>query len=336
MDIQNTLFELLDASGITGAEDPAADVAAKMLANYMPVRRDTLGSVIGEMDGEGDGILLDAHLDRIGLIVTGITDEGFIKVSKCGGVDLRTLACHEVTILGKEPVYGVVVSTPPHLSKGEGEVPEWKNVSIDVGMSGEKAKEKISIGDRVLLIGKPRKMLGNRVCGAALDDRAGMVVLLRTLDILREKGVQKKLTVVFSVQEEVTGGGAKGAAFQSDDATAIAVDVSFATAPDITAIEGKPLGKGPMIGISSALSLSVSDKLQTLAKKNNIPYSLEVMGSKTGTNAEDYGFSKCGKKVGLVSVPIRNMHTSVEICDLQDIENAAQLLALFVESEGEV
>lgn len=332
--LEETLELLLRAPGITGAEDNAANVVADMLSEYMPVRRDALGSVIGEKEGTGEGILLDAHLDQIGLIVTSVTDEGFVKVSKCGGADIRTMACHEVMILGKEQLYGVVTSTPPHLLKGEDSAPSWEDISIDVGLSGDVAKEKISIGDRVLLLGKVRKMLGNRICAPAIDDRAGIAVILRALEILKEKKSDKKITVVFSVQEEVTGGGAKGAAFQSDDATAIAVDVSFATAPDISPIVSKPLGNGPMIGISSALNLSISEKLQAIAKENDIPFSLEVMGSKTGTNAEDYAFTKCGKKTGLVSIPIRNMHTSVELCDLDDLENAAKLLALFVESEG--
>ena len=300
----------------------------------MPTRRDTLGSVIGEQEGEGGGILLDAHLDQIGLFVTAVTDDGFVKVSKCGGADIRTLACQSVVIHGREPVRGLVVSTPPHLKKGGNDVPKWEDIAIDTGLSGEKANKLIAAGDRVQLLGAPRELLGSRISAAALDDRAGMVVILRALDILRDKGVRKKLTVVFSVQEEITGGGAIGAAFQSDDAAAIAVDVSFASAPGIPELKTKPLSGGVMIGVSPTLTQSVTERLVKLAQENSVPYNLEPMGGKTGTNAEDYAFSKCGRRAGLLSVPIRNMHTCVEVCDLDDVEAAAKLLALFVEKEG--
>ena len=336
MELKETLFALLSAPGITGAEDDAAAVASRLLSAYMPVRRDTLGSVIGESEGEGDGVILDAHLDQIGLFVTAVTDEGFVKVSKCGGADVRTMACHEVRILGREPVYGVVVSTPPHLKKDGDDALKWEDVAIDVGMSAERARALISAGDRVQLSGKPREMLNGRICAAALDDRAGVAAILRALEILKEKNVRRKMTVVFSVQEETSGGGARTAAFQSDDASAIAVDVSFAGAPGLSETQTKPMGKGTMIGVSPSLSRKVSDKLIALAKENGIPYCLEPMGGKTGTNAEDYAFSKCGRKTGLLSIPIRNMHTSVEVCDLRDLEATAQLMALYVEGEGQV
>lgn len=335
MELREMLFELLSAPGITGAEDDAAAVAARLLSQYMPVRRDTLGSVIGETDGEGSGVIFDAHLDQIGLFVTAVTDDGFIKISKCGGADVRTMACHEVRILGKEPVYGVVVSTPPHLKKDADETLKWEDVAIDVGLSVERARAVISPGDRVQLLGSPREMLNGRISAAALDDRAGIAAILRALEILKEKNIKRKLTVVFSVQEETSGGGAIAAAFQSDDAAAIAVDVSFACAPGLSPLETKPMGKGTMIGLSPSLSRSVSERLISLAKENGIAYNLEPMGGKTGTNAEDYAFSKCGRRTGLLSIPIRNMHTSVEVCDLRDLEATAQLLALYAEKEGQ-
>lgn len=335
MELKETLFALLSAPGVTGAEDDAAAVASRLLSAFMPVRRDTLGSVIGETDGDGNGVTLDAHLDQIGLFVTAVTDEGFVKVSKCGGADVRTMACHEVRILGKEPLYGVVVSTPPHLKKDKDDAPKWEDVAIDVGLSAERARALITPGDRVQLIGKPREMLNGRISAAALDDRAGIAAILRALEILKEKNIRRKITVVFSVQEETSGGGAKTAAFQSDDGTAIAIDVSFASAPGLSDTETKPMGKGTMIGLSPSLTRSVSNRLIALAKQNTIPYQLEPMGGGTGTNAEDYGFSKCGMKTGLLSIPIRNMHTNVEVCDLRDIEATAQLLALYIEGEGQ-
>ena len=335
MNLKELLFELLDAPGISGAEDGAAEVASNCLSRYMTVTRDTLGSVIGTTDGDGDGVLLDAHLDQIGLFVTSVSDAGFVKVAACGGADLRTMACQPVRVLSKEPLYGVVTSTPPHLRKDADEAPKWEDVAIDVGLPAEKARAIIRPGDRVQLLGAPRELLNGRISAAAIDDRAGIAAILRALDILKERGVRKKLTVVFSVQEEVTGGGAKGAGFASDAATAIAVDVSFATDPLVSEKDGKPLSCGPLIGVAPPLDARIGDTLETLAKERNIPYEIEAMGGGTGTNAEDYAFARCGKRTGLVSIPIRNMHTTVEVCDLKDVENTAQLLAAFIEKEGE-
>ncbi len=335
MNLKETLFELLAAPGITGAEDDAAAVASRCLSRYMTVTRDALGSVVGTADGEGDGVLLDAHLDQIGLFVTSVSDAGFVKVAKCGGADARTMACQPVTVLSKEPLYGVVISTPPHLRKEEDDAPKWEDVAIDVGLAADEARAIIRPGDRVQLCGAPRELLNGRISAAAIDDRAGIAAILRALDILETRGVRKKLTVVFSVQEEITGGGAKGAGFASDAATAIAVDVSFATDPLVSEREGKPLGCGALIGVAPSLSADVSETLIRLAETREIPHEIEAMSGGTGTNAEDYAFARCGRKTGLVSIPIRNMHTSVEVCDLQDIEYTAQLLAAYIEKEGE-
>ncbi len=330
-EVYGLLTKLIGATGVSGMESDAASVAEKELSKYMSVRRDALGNVIGEQQNAKDSILLDAHIDQIGMIVTAIADDGFIKIDKCGGMDMRVLSSHEVVINGKEEVYGVITSVPPHLLKDEKSVPKWSDISVDVGMSAQKARELISVGDRVTFIGGERKLLSDHITAPSIDDRAGVAAILRTLSILKERNCNKNVSVVFSVQEEVTGAGATAGAYQSDAHTAIAVDVSFATCPDVSDEKGKPLGSGPLVGISPVITKSVSDTLISLAKENSIPYETEVMGSRTGTNTENYALSKGGRKTGLVSIPIRNMHTAVEVCKLSDIENTAQLLALYIE-----
>lgn len=330
-EVYELLSKLIDGNGVSGQEADAADIAEKELSKYMNVRRDALGNVIGETENSENCILLDAHIDQIGMIVTAVTDDGFIKVDKCGGTDIRILSSHEVVVNGKEPVYGIVTSVPPHIAKDEKSVPKWQDISIDVGLSREKARELISVGDRVTFIPSERKLLSDNYSAPSIDDRAGVAAILRALSILKEKNCKRNVSVVFSVQEEVTGAGASAGAYQSDAKTAIAVDVSFATCPDVSDEKGKPLGSGPLVGISPVISKSVSDTFISLAKENGIPYEIEVMGSRTGTNTENYALSKGGRKTGLVSIPIRNMHTAVEVCKLSDIENTAQLLALYIE-----
>ena len=334
-EVYELLMRLTDGKGVSGLENDAADIAEKELSKYMKTRRDVLGNVIGECGNSKNSILLDAHIDQIGMIVTAVTDEGFVKVSKCGGTDMRVLASQEVVINGKCDVYGVITSVPPHLSKDEKSVPEWENIAVDTGLSGEKARELISVGDRVMFVPGIKRLIADCVTAPSIDDRAGVAAILRALSILKEKNCERDITVIFSVQEEVTGAGATIGGYQSDAKTAIAVDVSFATCPDVSDEKGKPIGSGPLVGISPVITKSVSDKLMSLAKEHNIPFETEIMGGGTGTNTENYALSGCGRKTGLLSIAIRNMHTAVEMCRLSDIEYTAQLLALYIE-KGEI
>lgn len=331
-EISAMLEALCNAKGVSGAENEAAIIASEMLSKYMPVSTDALGSVTGRKEGNGPHILLDAHLDQIGLIITAVDGDGFLKFTKCGGADRRVLAAAEVTVHGKEKLFGVVTSTPPHLAKPEdaSKALPFDAMAIDVGLSKEAAEKLVSAGDRVTFNGGYHKLLGNRISSPSVDDRAGVAAVLRSLEILEEKGVDCNLSVMFSVQEETGGSGAKAAAFAAEADEAIAVDVSFASAPSVSAEKYASLGKGTMIGFAPSLDYAMSKKLETIAKRENIPYQPEVMGGKTGTNCDDIQVAGKGVKTALLSVPLRNMHTACEVCDLKDIENTARLMAEYI------
>ena len=329
------IIELLEklclADGTPGNETAAADIASDIIGKYMDVSVDRMGNVIARQIGSGVHFLLDAHIDRIGMVVTSITDDGFVKVGSCGGVDTRTFDSAEVVIYGQKPVYGVISAIPPHLAKsGENKASDITDVVIDVGMNKETAEKYITPSDRVVLKSKFNELLSSRVCCAALDDRAGVLSLILAVDMLKEKSVKPNLTVVFSVCEETGGSGAKTSSFAASADEAIAVDVSFATAPDVNAEEAGELSKGPMIGFSSTLDYNMSKKLVAVAEKNNIEYQKEIMGSRTGTNADSIAVSGLGVKMGLVSIPLRNMHTQSEIVDIQDIKNTAKLICEYI------
>ena len=164
-------------------------------------------------------------------------------------------------------------------------------------------------------------------CGA-LDDRSGIAVLLRALELIKGKP-HKKVTVVCSSREETSGGGAKAAAFNSDADEIIAVDVSFAKTPDSKAEECGILGKGPMIGISPSLSYEFGEELVRVAEKNDIPYQLEVMGGRTGTNLDGMTTERGGIKSALISIPQKYMHTGIEVVSVTDIELCARLIAAY-------
>ncbi|MBQ7102223.1 MAG: M20/M25/M40 family metallo-hydrolase, partial [Clostridia bacterium] len=246
------------------------------------------------------------------------------------------LAAAEVTVHGKQDVYGVITSTPPHLSKGsDGKAPEIADIAVDIGMSKDEAKKIISIGDRITMNGDIEKMLGERVCGAALDDRSGVAAILRCLEILGGKVKELPIAVMFSSCEETGSAAAKAGTFNAAPDEAIAVDVSFARAPGIKESVRAELGKGTMIGYAPSLSFELSRKLEDLAKEKSIAYQTEVMGSSTGTNADDMVTAGKGTKMALLSIPQRNMHTQAEVVDLRDIEATAQLMAAYIlEREG--
>lgn len=331
-EVSALLEQLCSANGVSGAENSAADVASQLLEKYAEVTVDPLGSVIGVKDGNGIHIMLDAHLDQIGLIVTAVDEDGFIKVSGVGGVDERVLSGAEVTVHGKEKLYGVIMSTPPHLLSSE-EASKFRKIdeiAIDTALCAEEVKESVSLGDRVTFNGKFNRMLGNRISSPSVDDRAGVASILRCLQLLEGKECPCKITVSFSVQEETGGSGAQTAAFASQADEAIAVDVSFASAPGLSTEKYASLGKGPMIGYAPLLDCEMSNALKALAERSGIPYQLEVMGRRTGTNCDNIQTAGKGIKTALISVPLRNMHTAVEVCDLEDIENTAKLMAEYI------
>lgn len=335
-EVSALLKALCEAKGVSGAENRAADVAAEMLKKYMPVSIDALGSVTGTTDGDGVHILLDAHLDQIGLVVTAVDADGFLKVAKCGGADRRVLAASEVTVHGKKDIFGVITSTPPHLSSPDSanKADNFDEISVDIGMNKEEASKLVIPGDRITFNGKYSELLGSRICSPSVDDRAGVAAILRCLELIKDKKLNCKISVLFSVQEETGGSGAQAGAFASAPDEAIAVDVSFASAPGVSGEKYASLGEGTMIGYAPSLDYAMSSKLAELAKGRDIPHQLEVMGGKTGTDCDQIQVSGKGVKTALLSVPLRNMHTACEICDLADIESTARLMAEYITERG--
>lgn len=333
--MKELLLQLCAPAGVSGAEKPAAQEAAEALSAFAQVHTDASGNVIGEIAGHGPHILLDAHIDQVGMVVTGVDAEGFLRIDKCGGIDIRTLAGHEVTVWGREPLYGVVCSTPPHLSKQEDQsITDITEMAIDIGLSAEAAREKVHPGDRVTLRRSPKKLLGGQISSPSLDDRAGVAAVLRCLALLQEQKADCRLTVVFSTQEEVGGGSAGCASFAARAEEGIAVDVSFAMTPDAPRHKCAQLGKGTMIGIAPTLNAAMSRQLEEIARKEGISYQTEVMNGKTGTNADEMAAAGAGMRMGVLSIPLRYMHMGIEVIDPQDVESTAWLLAAYILERG--
>ena len=330
------IFELSEANGTPGAEDEISNIIEKHVSSFAEVKRDRFGNVTAYLPAGKKTVLLDAHMDRIGMIVTGIEDGGFLRVAKCGGMDARILAAQDVTVWGREPVYGVVTSTPPHLSTPEDakKAKDFDEILIDTGMSKREAERLISQGDRITVRCPHGELENGRIFGAALDDRAGCAAIIRAAELVAETKERPSVQLLFSAQEETGGDGAVTGSFNIDADECIAVDVSFADAPDMPSEKCSKLNKGPMIGIAPVLDYRISQRLKAIAEEKEIPYQLELMGDSTGTNADHIAISKGGVRTGLVSIPQRNMHTGVEIIALDDVENSARLIAEYILGGG--
>lgn len=339
MDLRETLRELCEATGLSGWEQGASEVAEKYLRAYtQEVRRDVMGSLIGHIPGKGRKILLDAHMDEIGMVVTAVDENGFLKVAKSGGVDLRMLLGSEVTVWAEGgPLYGVFCCRPPHLitsSEDYAKAPELTELAIDIGYSGQRARELVMPGDKITFRRNFNELTDDKVTCKSLDDRAGVASILYCLDLLKDEKHDCDITVLFSVQEEVGTRGAGAGTFGIMPEEAIAVDVSFALTPDSPRHKCGDLGKGPMIGVSPILSRRMSNDFQRLAKENKIPYQMEIMGGETGTNADAISITGAGVETGLLSIPLRYMHSPVEVVTLEDVENTGGLIAQYILSIG--
>ncbi len=332
MKLKENLIKLSNAVGI-GNVDTAAVLAADELSKYADTTKNGL-NVIGKMTGEDNRtLLLEAHIDEVGFIVTDVDEQGFLTVKNCGGIDLRALPARAVTIHGKRDIVGVFCATPPHLAKGDVKFDDIAALKIDT-LLGESAREVVSVGDFVTYKAEAQELINNTVTGKSLDNRAGVCCLLELARRLNGKALPFNVVFALTDQEELGHRGAKTAAFGIDADEAIVLDVSFADAPDVAAKDCGKLHGGGMIGISPILDKALTNRLVSIAKDNDIPYQLEVMGSTTGTNSDVISISKSGVRTGLVSIPLRNMHTDVEIVSLDDLTAVCDLIEQYIFKGG--
>ena len=323
------LKELTQTVGVSGCEENIAALLREKLSSYGDVTVDNMNNVFCTF-GEGYHFLLDAHLDEIGLIVTDITDDGFIKFSNCGGIDARPLPAMEVSVWGREEVKGVISTLPPHLQSASDEkkIPKLSELAIDTGLTKDKLEKLVSLGDRITFKRNFTPLLNGLVSASCLDDRSGVAAILMCLDELKNLGC--KVTVMFSSQEEVGTRGAKVGPYAKSVDEAISVDVSFALTPGCDKSECGELSNGAMIGFSPILDKEISRNLVDAAEKNNIPYQCEIMSGRTGTNADVISISEKGIKTALISIPEKYMHQRVEVVDTADVESVSRLICAYI------
>ena len=329
MDLKELVCKLAGIDGVSGDESRIAAFCKELLEKYTEDVCIKNGNVIAHFGKkeEKPHIMLDAHLDRVGMVVTDFKD-GFVKASPVGGLDMRIMPAQRVTVHGKEDIKGIVCTLPPHLSK-EKKVMDRDELWVDTGL--DKAEKYISYGDTISYDSPCTPLLGTRVCGAGLDDRAGIAVIFEIAELLKDENIP--FTVLLSTGEEVNERGAATGGYVIDPDIAVEFDVSFAMCGGEKASKCGKLGGGAMIGFSPVLDREISLKLRAIAEEKGIPYKAEVMSGTTGTNADRFSICREGQRAATISIPLRYMHTPAEVVDTEDIKACARLAAEFMRRE---
>jgi endoglucanase len=334
------LTALLTATGPSGNETDPARVWREACEPWATeVAADVVGSSRALVAGTADGptLAIIGHIDEIGLIVSHVDDEGFLRFGQVGGWDPLILVGQRMRVMTRNgPVPGVIGRKPIHLLKDEDrkQVPEIKALHIDIGAKdGEEARGLVRIGDVAVIDADPVEFRNGRVVSRALDNRVGCYVAAEAARLVSERGGAPGDVVALAVaQEETTFAGSRTSAFSLYPDVAIAVDVTFATDQpgiELGEITKHTLGSGPVIVRGTTLHPRVFELLHDAAEDENIPFTLESSGRGTGTDADAVHLSRAGIPTGLVSVPLRYMHSAVEMVSVDDADNAARLIAAF-------
>ena len=338
MSLADKIKKLTNAYGVSGDEFRISKIAAELMAPYCDrVEIDDFGNVLGYRDCGIPGaktVMLDAHIDQIGFLITEVTEEGFLRFTTVGGVDQRMLLGSELTILTKKgPILGIVAAIPPHLQKDGDDkksvpIPE---MVVDIGMTGEQAKKVVRVGDYMAFANDAMELQGDALCGKAFDDRACLVCLLHTMDLLQGKPLAVNVVVSASTKEETGFQGGISAGFKVQPDYAIAVDVTHARTGDAPQVIVK-LGDGPNVDMGSNSNPKFAKRVIEVARAKQIPHIVTSCPAGSGTNAWPIQMQGQGVTTLVVSLPLKYMHSPVEMLRMSDVKNVGKLLAAFIET----
>ena len=333
---------LSNMRGISGYEYRINENIKDMLSGFCDdAKIDNLGNVIAvKKCGKENAkkVLIEAHIGEIGLMVSDIDENGFISIVNVGGIDPRILPSAEVIIHGKRDIKGVIGAKPPHLLE-DGEADKsskMKDMAIDTGLSPDEVKSLVSIGDSITMAVSCTELMGDQLTGKSLDDRACAAAVITVLKNLQKINLSVDVYAVFAAKEEVGGFGAMTATYNINPDIAIAIDVCHGITPD-NSKDAYEIGEGCVITIGPNIHPKISDRLINTAKEYNIRHQLEVEGGNTGTDAWVMQVVGEGIPTGLLSVPLKYMHTTVETISVSDAVSVSNLLTFFLQNlDGEM
>ncbi len=335
--IQEILKTLVSCPTVSGKESKEFKTINELASPYFDlIECDTVGNIILTKLSSKDNakkLLLDAHFDVIGLMVTKIHENGFLSVCNIGGIDARILPSGEVTIHGKEDIYGVIVSTPPHLKSGDSTVPKIESILIDTGYKKEELEKVVSIGDTITINGEYMEMENGYIMSSYLDNRSCATACIHAISCVERCQLEYDVYIVISAGEETGRMQTRVASFNIEPDIVITTDVNFAKEPSVEARHSIECKKGPSVDISALTDRDLSRGIINLAKKNNIPCQVVVEPSGTGTNNDILSITGKGARNVVMSLPLKSMHTTCESVNLEDIKHLSNILSLIAKTK---
>ncbi len=353
MEVISLLKQLSEADGLSGHEEPVRELLRQIWQPFVDeIREGKLGSLIALKRGTGSEgstelaevprpkLMLAAHMDEIGLMVTGV-EKGFLRFTRVGGTDRRVLLGLEVVVHGRRDrsaersrrsLPGIVVTRPPHVLSVEERkktVP-WDKLFVDVGLPAEEVERLVTVGDLISIQREMVELKNRRVAGKAMDNRACVAVVTLALEQLAGVRHAWDVFAVATVQEETGLKGAITSAYGLAPDLAVALDATFGKHPGVTEVDGFPLGEGPTVGIGPNFHPGLVTRLKEVAEAHEIPYQVEPLPGDSGTDAWAIQVTREGVPTALISIPVRYMHQPVETLAAQDVERAGRLLAAFI------
>lgn len=328
---------LSEMCAVSGHEERISEKIVKLFDQYCDVVcTDNLGNVIAvkkSKNSNGQKVMIEAHMDEIGLMVTDIDDKGFLYFAPVGGIDARILPANEVVVHGSEDIFGVIGAKPPHvLTQAEmGETIPIDKLYIDTGFDAESVKKIVSVGDTVTFGNKFLQLKNGVVSTKSQDDRSSVAVLVMLMRRLAKTELPFDVYFVAAVQEEVGLRGARTAAYSINPDFAIIIDVCHASTPD-SAKDAYDFGSGAIVSKGPNIHPTLVSKLTDCLDDEGIAYTIDVDGGDTGTDAWAVQVTRCGIPTVLFSIPLRYMHTPVETVSTQDIAVTVRAIDAFLNS----
>ena len=340
-ELKDFIFSLCSTMSVSGFEERADGYLASLAADgFDAYESDRVGNHLFEKKCGREGapkILIDAHFDEIGFIVSDICEGGFVRICSMGGVDPAILQAAEVIIYADELIRGVITSIPPHLraNKEDDSLPEVKDLFVDTGYSKEALEKTVKIGTPIGFAEGYTELLGGRIAGRSFDDKACAAAALWAIKNTPAENLAGDAYVLLSAYEETSRmGGVSAAAFGLLPDYAMVTDVNLARVPETEKYETVEIGKGVSISISAATCVPLSRAVEELCVKREIAHSMVAAPASTGTNAPSVNFTADGIPTVDIGLPLINMHTYSEIISLDDVESLCTLISEFACDQG--
>ncbi len=336
--LKDFIFELCSVPSVSGFEARAAGALCDILgASLEHVFTDGVGNhVFVKRCGKQGAprVLIDAHVDEIGMMVTDVCDGGFLRVAPLGGIDPSIMQAADVIIYGKEALRGVIVSTPPHLREGD-TLPAADEMLVDTGLPQKRAEELIPLGTPIAFSSPYGELLNGKLVGKCFDDKACAACALWAVINTPAESLAADVYVMLSAVEETNRvGGVAAGAFSVKPDYAMVIDVNLARVPDTKAFETVEMDKGVSLSVSAATDVRLTRATESLCIEKEIPHTMIAAPSSTGTNAISLNLTEYGIPTVDVGLPLASMHTYNEVISMNDCDALVRLVEEFIASRS--